>query len=279
MPQKLHNNCVSKFDKQARQYKQHAKIQLLIGQQLLTQCQGPYPKALRILDLGCGAGTFTTQLCQKFANCKLISIDLAYNMCAQTKNNSHACINANAELLPLANNSIDIIFCNLTLQWCQNPEKVINEIARVLDLNGELYLSTLGPKTLIELKQSFAKLDKYDHINEFCHPDEIYNMLSQSTLCHPIMHNHPITIEYQTLHAIIQDIRQIGANNITSPNKNHGLTTKAKWQQLSDIYQQTWQTPNQLLPATYDAIYVHAKGSSTHNTNQSNINIPVINQT
>ena len=59
---------------------------------------------------------------------------------------------ADARHLPLSAGSIDLVFSNLMLQWCNEPDQVFAEAGRVLRPNGLFIFTTLGPDTLKELR-------------------------------------------------------------------------------------------------------------------------------
>ena len=48
------------------------------------------------------------------------------------------CVAGIAEQLPLASASIDLVFCNLMLHWCNDPDAVFAECQRVLKPGGLL---------------------------------------------------------------------------------------------------------------------------------------------
>ena len=56
---------------------------------------------------------------------------------------------ADLQALPFAVSSAGLAFSNLTLQWC-DAKAVFAEAARVLEKDGLLLFSTLGPDTLRE---------------------------------------------------------------------------------------------------------------------------------
>ena len=59
--------------------------------------------------------------------------------------------------LPLASASVDLVFSNLMLQWCQPPDAALAEVRRVLRPGGFLAFSTFGPATLQELRSAWAQ--------------------------------------------------------------------------------------------------------------------------
>lgn len=104
--------------------------------------------ANKILDVGCGSGTVTKDIAN-YSKGKIISVDGSKNMIKVAdkilKNNKNVeLLISYAEDLPFENNVFDIVTCNLLLMWANNPQKVVNEMARVVKPNGKV-LASLEP--------------------------------------------------------------------------------------------------------------------------------------
>ena len=63
--------------------------------------------------------------------------------------------------------SVDLVFSNLMLPWCHDPETVLREFRRVLRRDGLLSFATFGPDTLRELRDAWAGIDGHTHVNYF----------------------------------------------------------------------------------------------------------------
>jgi len=96
-----------------------------------------------LLDLGCGDGVFTVP-CASFGT-KIIAGDISCKMLsllrklAETNNislNDVIIARMNALHIPLQNNSVDAVIANSMLHVISAPEKVVEEIYRVLKLGG-----------------------------------------------------------------------------------------------------------------------------------------------
>ena len=103
-----------------------------------------------------------TVITRKFAKSRLFCIDIAEAMLivakkahsSMFKKRNFCC--ADAENLPFKQSSIDIIYSNLSIQWCPEPLKVFSNVNSILnDSEGLFVFSTLGPITLRELRESF----------------------------------------------------------------------------------------------------------------------------
>jgi malonyl-CoA O-methyltransferase len=154
------------FDRAARTYDGAAILQREICGRLLEHLDPIRLEPRRVLDLGCGTGSAFEALSKRYPRAAFFGLDLAPAMLAMAKARSPwwrralggspaalAC--ADAERLPIAGRSMQLVFSNLALQWC-DPEAVFAEVSRVLEPGGLFLFSTFGPDTLRELRAAFA---------------------------------------------------------------------------------------------------------------------------
>jgi len=101
-----------------------------------------------VLDVGCGSG-FVTRDIARLTKGTVIAIDGSSHLIDVAKkilkeySNTKLCI-ADAQLSPFSDNTFDIVTCNLTLMWADNPTKVVREMARVTKPKGKV-LASLEP--------------------------------------------------------------------------------------------------------------------------------------
>jgi malonyl-CoA O-methyltransferase len=254
------------FNQAAPEYEQHAFIQNKISEYLFERLDFNAIQPQNILDLGCGSGKLTRQLGYRYSNANIYGVDLALAMLKQAKFNApktwlwydpkqnYLC--ADAERLPFADQSMDLVISNLMLQWCDNAA-VFNEVARILRPDGVLLFSTLGPDTLIELRQSWAKVDDYSHVHTFLDMHIVGDMLYASGLKHPVLDAEWLNFKYSSVKDIMQGLKIIGASNI-SAQRRPGLSGKNKFKQMIQYYEQL--RGDKGLPVTYEVIYGYALG-------------------
>ena len=101
-----------------------------------------------VLDVGCGSGVVTRDIAN-LTKGKVIAIDGSKDMINVANEVLKRYSNVelrlgNAENLPFKNDIFDIVTCNLLLMWADNPQKVVDEMARVTKNNG-IVLATLEP--------------------------------------------------------------------------------------------------------------------------------------
>lgn len=254
------------FSKAASHYDDFAFIQREIGERLFERLSYMKLSPQHILDVGCGTGYFTRALKKKYAKAKVSGVDIAEGM-IQVAVNSNGWFNkchyqcADMDALPFDDNSIDLLFSNLAIQWSSDTQQTFAEFSRVIKPGGLIIFTTLGPDTLIELKQAWQAVDRGVHVNEFIDMHDVGDDMMRAGISQPVMDMEKLVFKYDTVRAIFQDLKGIGAHNINQ-GRPGGLMSKGKWQAMLSHYQ-TFQSDDQQFPATYEVIYGHGWGQET----------------
>ncbi len=220
----------------------------------------------RILDAGSGTGWGTRRLVQRYPAAQMIALDIAIGMLQTAQGRSgwwqklfggakQLQLCADVEDLPLAASSVEMVWSNLALQWCNDLPATFVELHRVLKVDGLLMFSTFGPDTLKELRQAFNGVDEHNHLNRFADMHDIGDMLVQGGFADPVMDMEYITLTYDDVRAVLHDLKTIGAHNATA-GRGQGLMGKKAWARLVENYERL--RSNGKLPATFEVVYGHA---------------------
>jgi malonyl-CoA O-methyltransferase len=248
------------FDRAADTYDGVAELQCEIGDRLIGRLDYIRQQPRRILDLGAGTGFFTAALLKRYRKADVVALDIAERMLQRVQARAGwfrrpRCVCADAESLPFADDSFDFIFSNLMLQWCGNLEATLTELRRVLAPGGLLMFTTFGPDTLMELRASWEAVDGYTHVNAFVDMHDVGDALLATRWAEPVMDSERITVTYRELRTLMQDLKHIGAHNVTA-GRARGLTGKQHMQQLAEAYERFRE--DGVLPASYEVVYGHA---------------------
>lgn len=237
-----------------------------------------------VVDLGCGTGFFTPQLQMKFPQALIVGVDIAEGMLQFAKKRGqshlmncesltlhHSPLNnsdpffpvpiflcGDAEVLPFANQSVDIIYSNFALQWCANLPRLFAELQRILKPGGQLMFTTLGPATLHELKSAWQQVDNRVHVNKFHERDLLLENLQGRGFVQIEIEHKPEIMEFEHISDLTRSLKALGAQNVNR-GRTIGLTGRKKIQAFKQAYENF--RSNNLLPATYDVFYVKAKRS------------------
>ncbi|NVJ59571.1 MAG: malonyl-ACP O-methyltransferase BioC [Gammaproteobacteria bacterium] len=267
-------SVAASFSKAAVHYDEFAFVQREIGDRLIERLPFMKVSPKIVVDVGCGTGHFTRQLKQRYKKSKVFGCDIAGGMIQQAKS-QQGWFNridyqvADMDWLPFADKSVDLIFSNLAVQWSVNPKHTFNELCRILKPGGLLLFSTLGPDTLIELKQAWSSVDEHTHVNNFLDMHDVGDFLIGSGLYDPVMDMEKLTFEYQSLKGLMKDLKGIGAHNLNH-DRSRGLMTRSKWQTLENAYS-AMKTKGGDYPATYEAVYGLAWGTENKKSMTSDV--------
>jgi malonyl-CoA O-methyltransferase len=158
---------------------------------------------------------------------------------------------ADAAALPLAAGSVDVVFSNLMLQWCDEPLRVFAEIQRVLRPGGLLLFSTFGPDTLGELRAAWAQADDAAHVSDFPDMQSLGSALMQAGLNEPVMDTELHRLLYTDAYALMRELKRLGATNAARA-RTRGLIGRARLERMLKAYEQ--QRTASGLTATFEVI-------------------------
>lgn len=248
-------DVAASFSKAASSYDAAASLQRDVGVALLSRLEAPIRQVETVVDLGCGTGYFSSALHERYPKALHIGLDLAPGMVAYARENSsqrqHWAV-ADAESLPLASGSVDVIFSSLALQWCHRPDLLFAELGRVLRPGGRCVFATLGPETLKELRASWASVDERQHVNQFLPDRELAAVASARGQIELALETEFFVMRYERVKALLLELKALGAHNVNR-NRASGLTGRAALRDMQQAYEQ-WRTDG-LLPATYEVIF------------------------
>lgn len=257
------------FARAAANYDAHAVLQREIGARLLARLDYIRLDPRAILDLGCGTGVPTRALARRYRRARVVGLDLAPAMAQAARcrdgralpfglgrwatRGRYLC--ADAEHLPFASARFDLVFSNLTFQWC-DPDAVFRECRRVLRPGGLLLFSSFGPDTLKELRAAWRVTDAGAHVHDFIDMHDLGDALVRARLGDPVMDVERLTLTYPDVAGVLRDLKAIGAHNVAR-DRHPALTGKTRFARFRAAYE-TQRRDDGTLPATYEVVYGHA---------------------
>jgi malonyl-CoA O-methyltransferase len=283
------------FSKSAHTYNASAVMQQEVAERLAERLPLFKMTPERIIDLGAGTGFLSQHIRSFYPNSQLTLVDLSLPMLQQSRQHPSLSpqsgwrkwlgmeqaqkvhfINADAYHLPFADQSVDMLVSSLMLQWCDDLDKVLAECHRVLKPEGLLYIASLGPDTLTEIRQAWKQVDgdEVPHVSPFIDMHDLGDALSRIGFMNGVLDTEHIQLTYTDAMKAIKDLKEIGATNATQ--QAVGLTGKQRWAKFLSAYNAQTNAEGRV-SATFEVIYAHAwAGTSYHNTNHSGIaEIPV----
>jgi ubiquinone/menaquinone biosynthesis C-methylase UbiE len=115
---------------------------------LLGKLLGQFPDARTALEIGCGTGHFTRWLAERGLNA--IGLDSSRPMLLEARRlGSPPCLQGDAQVLPFADQSVDLAVVITTLEFVENPLGTLVEAVRVA--RQGLILGVLNRRSLLAL--------------------------------------------------------------------------------------------------------------------------------
>ena len=260
------------FSKAAAHYDATAVLQREVCKRMLERLEYIKLQPMCILDVGSGTGWGTRQLGGRYREADIVALDIALGMLQAARGTSgwwqklfmgskQRFLCADVEALPLTAQSVDMVWSNLALQWCNDLPATFVELHRVIKTDGLVMFSTFGPDTLKELRIAFHGVDGYNHVNRFADMHDIGDMLMSAGFSEPVMDMEYLTLTYDDVRGVLQDLKTIGAHNATA-GRGQGLMGKNAWGRLLANYERL--RSNGKLPATFEVVYGHAWKPQPH---------------
>lgn len=251
------------FGAAAHSYDAAAVVQDEIRKRLLGRLDDLALKPSCLLDLGGGTGIARKALLQRYPTSQYINCDLSQEMLqyARKAHSADDLVCADAESLPFAESSFDVVFSASTFQWLNTLESALLECARVLRPEGVLLFSTFGPETLNELRSSFAAVDPYPRVNSFLDRQEVSDLLLKNGLSQPCVESEVIRIDYTSPKQLLRSLKNTGATNQLG-GRSRGLLTPRRLQAALSEYE-AYKTEQGQYYASYEVIYGFAWQSGT----------------
>ncbi|HEY6515833.1 MAG TPA: malonyl-ACP O-methyltransferase BioC [Steroidobacteraceae bacterium] len=252
------------FDRASATYEAAAVLQSRVAEELLDRLE-PFDFRPRVvLDLGAGTGRAAAQLKRRYRGSTVIALDLAPGMLHQAARHQRLFrrferICADGARLPLGSASVDIVFSNLMLQWCDPLDDVFAEIRRVLKPQGFFTFTTFGPDTLKELRSAWAEADSHNHVNRFLDMHDVGDALVRAGLQEPVLDIDRTQLTYDDGMALMHDLKCIGARNATA-GRPRSLVGRDRLRRVLTAYESFRKDGR--LPATYEIVYGAAWGTA-----------------
>lgn len=251
------------FGRAAPNYAAVAALQREVEARLLEQLDYlDERQPARILDLGCGPGRASGAMKKRWPKAEVIAVDAALPMLRQVPKHTRFWrpvkrVCADVSMLPFADQSVDVIFSSLCLQWLDDLPAALVEFRRVLRPGGLLLFSTFGPDTLLELREAYESIGEVPPLSPFAAIQQVGDTMMAAGFKDPVLDRDRYTLTYPDLRALMQELRAIGAGDARR-DRRRGLGGRGRLQRVTAAYEA--HRRDGTLPSTWEVITAQAWG-------------------
>lgn len=236
-----------RFSRAAPGYAGFADLQAAIADTLLAAFQ---PSGI-VLDAGCGRGRESAMLAAHPDVDEVIALDMAPGMLAELPVQAKIRpLLGDVEAIPLPDASVDQVFSNFVLQWCDSREQACRELLRVLRPGGQLRVSVPGPASLQALKAGGLL-----RINTFAGEQDWAIALMQAGFSACEFVRQDFVMHFASARELLKALQGIGATTTDTPRASH-LHGRQWFRQVSAALEAVREPAG--LPLRYDVLFIQA---------------------
>lgn len=174
-------------------------------------------------------------------------------------------------LLPFRDQSLDLIVSALSLQFVNDLPGSLVQIRRALRPDG-LFLATLpGAGTLSELRDSFTRAEleilggAAARVLPFADTRDLGGLLQRAGFALPVTDVDTFTVRYDTMFALMADLRAMGATSILKDRSRTPLTRRVLMR-AAELYAHNHADPDGRIRATFSLVTL--SGWAPHDSQQ-----------
>jgi SAM-dependent methyltransferase len=175
------------------------------------------------------------------------------------------------EVLPFADGSLDLVVSGLALQFVNDLPGTLIQIRRALRPDGLLLAALIGGDSLTELRESFAAAESEieggvsPRVAPFADVRELGTLMQRAGFALPVVDTDRLTVRYDSVLALMRELRRMGATNILSERRRAPLK-RATLERMVDIYCERFGDPDGRLRATFEIVWL--SGWAPHESQQ-----------
>lgn len=252
-----------RFDRAALTYDAYADFQRVVLDRLFTHL--PYSNcADAVLDVGTGTGQALSKLSDAYSPSLLVAFDLSLQMLEQANlslqpaalasspDQPLALVCGDAEALPFAEASFDVLFSSLAMQWCLQPAVLFAELYRVTKPGGYLIFSTLCEGSMPEIERAWQGIDHAPHVNSYPNFETLLSQVRESRWQPLNAELLTVPMWFESPEEAVYSLKKVGASLVVSDQKN--TISPSKWKTFIQHYEQLRESAG--IPLRYQVAFV-----------------------
>jgi SAM-dependent methyltransferase len=212
-----------------------------------------FPQAL---DLGCRGGVLARSLAGRGGIETLVAADLSERMARQAGGQA---VVADAERLPFAEASFDLVVSVLDLHWVNDLPGALIQIRRALKPDGLFLAALFGLETLRELRQALLEAEiaaeggASPRVSPFVDLGDAGALLQRAGFALPVADAETVTVTYADALALMRDLRAMAESNAVAARRR-SFSRRATLFGAASLYRERFARPDGRLPATFQIV-------------------------
>jgi malonyl-CoA O-methyltransferase len=247
------------FSRGASAYEEQARVQRRVVELLLERLAGLGAAPRRCLDVGAGTGLLLSRLRLAHPGLLAAGVDLSPEMArtGRAREPGAAWAVADAEALPFAAGSFDLLVSTSTLQWLPRLGAAFAEMGRVLRPGGLLAVALFGGETLWELRGAWREAlppGTPDRTHRFFDVEAVEAALREAGLGGVAVSSARLVEHHPDVLHLLRALKAIGAGNAAPGGAQPaGLGARRVTERMARAYQARHRQPEGI-PATYEVV-------------------------
>jgi malonyl-CoA O-methyltransferase len=148
-----------------------------------------------------------------------------------------------------------LVWANMMLHAVVDPVALIERWHGLLQVDGFVMFSCLGPGTLRELRSLYADAGWPSPTPGFIDMHDLGDMLVQAGFADPVMDQETLTLRWPNANALLAELRALGGN--TAPDRMAGLRTP-RWRVRLESALDRLAAPDGSIGLSFEIAYGHA---------------------
>jgi SAM-dependent methyltransferase len=226
---------------------------------------------LRQFDIAVDLGTPADAIRRVLAASGKVATIVGANSTATRHDGSSLYVAADEEALPFAAGSLDLVVSALALQFVNDLPGTLIQVRRALKPDGLFQAALIGGDTLAELREAFAEAESEveggasPRVAPFADVRELGALLQRAGFALPVVDSDRLTVRYDTVFALMRDLRRMGATNILSERRRTPLK-RATLHKMLEIYARRFADSDGRLRASFEIVWL--SGWAPHESQQ-----------
>jgi len=206
------------------------------------------------LELGCRDGALARRMLGERKADQVIASDIAPAFLIRAPAPS---LLADAEALPFAPRSFDLVLSNLALHWTNDLPGALLQLRHALRPDGLLLATLFSGGTLQELREAWLAAESdlengaSPRVSPFADARDLAALLQRAGFALPVVDTDTLTATYSDALALMRDLRDMGETNALRERRRN-FTRRATLLRAATIYQERFARPDGRIAATFE---------------------------